>query len=309
MKDRSIEKPKILIIQGPTGIGKTAIALGLSRHLPVEIINADSMQFYRHMDIGTSKPAPEEQEAVPHHLFSIVNPDEQFNAAQFVERAGKAIADIVSRNAIPLVVGGTGLYIRALTGGLCHAPEADESLRSELRREGRHILYERLQAIDPDAAQRINPNDLVRIIRALEVYYLTGEPLSRHQRSHRFQDEPYACLKIGLAGDRKILYGLIEQRVDQMIARGLEQEVRALIDRGFAPSLRAMQSIGYRQMSACVQGSISLDEAAAEIKKQTKRFAKRQLTWLRHDAGIVWISLPDKTGELDVQVKKFLDRG
>lgn len=307
MRGCLIEKQKIIVIQGPTGVGKTAVALGLSEKLPIEIINADSMQFYRYMDIGTSKPTPEEQKAVPHHLFSIVNPDESFNAAQFMQRGRQAADEILSRDRIPVVVGGTGLYIKALTKGLFAVPEGYENLRKELRKKSREELFERLRDVDHEASLRINPNDTVRIVRALEVYYLTGEPISRHHRKHRFQDAPYRCLKICLTRDRESLYRRIERLVDQMMEKGFLQEVRSLIDMGYSHQIKPLRSIGYSQMVKCIQGQISREEAVSQIKKESKRFAKRQLTWFRHDPELIWIELPEKAGEAEGLAKKFLN--
>lgn len=307
MAPRSIDKPKIVVVQGPTGVGKTAVVMDLAEHLPVEIINADSMQCYRHMDIGTAKPSPDEQKRVPHHLFSIVNPDEQYTAARFMEQGRAVIGEILSRGNIPLVVGGTGFYIKALTRGLFDAPEGDAALREQLRKENRKDLYARLQEADPFSAQRINPNDLVRIIRALEIWYLTGEPLSRHQQRHKFQDDPYSCLKICFNRDRKNLYKRIELRVERMMERGLEHEVRRLIAMGYSPGLRSMQSIGYRQMADYVQGGVSMGETVAQIQKETKRYAKRQLTWFRHDPDIIRVMLPGHYAEIEPLVKNFLN--
>jgi tRNA dimethylallyltransferase len=305
-----IEKPKIVIIQGPTGVGKTEVALSLAHAVPAEIINADSLQVYRLLDIGTAKPSRAQQQAVPHHLISIVSPDEDFNAAAFKERARAIIADIRCRGALPLVVGGTGLYIRALTRGLCNAPEKDEALRQRLkeqaRQEGSKSLYTLLQACDPVAAQKIKPTDLVRIIRALEVFYLTGVPLSAHHRAHAFGDMPYTFLKIGLSRSRNELYQRIETRIDQMLAAGLLGEVQAVLDKGYAATLKPLQSIGYKQMVAFIEGRCSWDEAVRQMKKATKQLAKRQLTWFQHDPEIRWIKLPEEEPLIPALVKNFL---
>jgi tRNA dimethylallyltransferase len=268
------------------------------------------MQVYRYLDIGTSKPAPAQQETVPHHLLSIVNPDEDFSAAQFKEHARQAIADISGRGLLPLVVGGTGLYIRALTRGLFAAPGKNEEFRAQLRsraeREGGESLHRQLQEQDPTAAQKINPRDTMRIIRALEVLYLTGVPISRHQQAHAFDDAPYEVLKIGLLRERDELYRRIEERVEQMLAEGLLKEVAALLSRGYAASLKALQSIGYKQMAAVIEGRLTWEEAVLQMKRDTRRLAKRQLTWFRHDPEIVWITLPDARGEAEKQIKNFL---
>jgi tRNA dimethylallyltransferase len=307
---KHIPKPYVIILQGPTGVGKTEVAFWLAEQFPIEIINADSLQVYRHLDIGTSKPAPDEQQAVPHHLLSIINPDEEFSAAQFKDRARSAITEIISRDALPLVVGGTGLYIRALTRGLCATPGKNEDLRSELRekaqREGTESMFKLLQEKDPLAAQRINPNDLFRIIRALEVFYLTGVPISRHQSAHGFQDIPFETLKLGLMRDRKELYQRIEKRVDQMTGSGLLQEVQSVLKRGYGSQLKALQSIGYKQMVSFLDRRSSWEEAVSQMKRDTKRFAKRQLTWFRRDPEIDWILLPDELSTVATKIKNFL---
>ena len=268
------------------------------------------MQVYRFLDIGTSKPAREQQQAVPHHVLSIINPDEDFSAAQFKEKARAAIADIASRGSLPLIVGGTGLYIRALTRGLFAAPEKNEALRQEFkekaRREGSESLFRLLLEKDPAAAQKIKPNDLVRIIRALEVLYLTGVPISAHQQMHGFLDSPYAALKIGLTRNRKELYQRIEMRVERMLAAGLLHEVQSVLNKGYAATLKPMQSIGYKQMASFIEGGVSWDTAVQQMKKETKRFAKRQLTWFRHDPEIDWITLPDEAQAIPKMIKNFL---
>lgn len=300
-------KPGIIVLQGPTGVGKTDAALALAREVPVEIVNADSMQFYRHMDIGTSKPSTEQQTIVPHHLFSIIDPDEGFNAARYMELGRKSIEEILARNKVPLVVGGTGLYIRALTRGLVNAPDRDEALRRDLRKRDPISLYAELKRVDPPTARRLNPGDTVRIIRALEVFYLTGEPLSALHRKHGFSDVPYRCLKLTLERERSELYRRIEERVDSMIEQGFEQEVRGLLARGYSPELRPMQSIGYRQMIAYLHGRTSREAAVNEIKKETKRFAKRQMTWFRHDSEAVTVRLPSEQGRIVELIKNFLN--
>jgi tRNA dimethylallyltransferase len=301
------EKQKIIILQGPTGVGKSAVALDLARAISAEIINADSMQFYRHMDIGTAKPAPQELSAIPHHLFSVVNPDEQYNAARFMREAGGLIADISRRGRVPLLVGGTGLYIRALTRGLSSAPPADEALRKELLSIDKEGLYKILQNVDPEAAAHISCNDSVRIVRAIEVYRITGETLSQHNLRHRFQDQAYACLKLCLTRNRGELYALIEARVERMIEAGLISEVENLFALGYGPELRPLCSIGYKQIAQYIRGGLSLAEAVSLIQRDSRHFAKRQLTWLRHDPENVWIELPGGAADVARHAKKFLN--
>jgi tRNA dimethylallyltransferase len=268
------------------------------------------MQVYRYLDIGTSKPSPAEQRLVPHHLLSIINPDEEFSAAQFKELARRAISDISSRGLLPLVVGGTGLYIRALTRGLFPSPAKSEELRAALRHraqsEGTKSLYRLLQEQDPLSAQKINPHDMLRIIRALEVLHLTGVPISRHQQEHAFDDAPYEVLKIGLMRERTELYRRIDERAGQMIGEGLLEEVRTVLARGYASALKSLQSIGYKQIASFVEGRMTWEEALQEMKRDTRRFAKRQLTWFRHDPDIEWIMLPEGLHEAAVKVKNFL---
>ena len=268
------------------------------------------MQVYRFLDIGTSKPAADQQQAVPHHVLSIINPDEDFSAAQFKEKAREAIADITGRGLLPLIVGGTGLYIRALTRGLFSAPGKNEALRQEFkeqaRREGGESLFKLLQEKDPVSAQKIKPNDLVRIIRALEVLYLTGVPISAHHQTHGFLDAPYTVLKIGLTRQREELYQRIETRVENMIAAGLLQEVQSVLDKGCPSALKSLQSIGYKQMTAFIEHRISWDVAVQQMKTETKRLAKRQLTWFRHDPEITWLMLPDEAPAIPALIKNFL---
>jgi tRNA dimethylallyltransferase len=301
------DKLKLIVLQGPTGVGKTDVALDLARAISAEIINADSMQFYRHMDIGTSKPSYREQSDIPHHLFSVVNPDEQFNAARFMREARLIIADIARRGRVPLLVGGTGLYVRALTRGLSSAPARDEAVRQELCSLGKDELFKRLVQVDPEAAARINPNDMVRLVRALEVYRLTGATLTQHNRAHGFQEELYDCLKLCLTRNRDELYSLIGQRVDGMIQQGLIKEVETLFSLGYGPGLRPLRSIGYKQIGLYLTGMISLAEAVSRIQRETRRFAKRQLTWLRHDSDNIWIDLPGQTAEVERLARKFLN--
>ncbi len=300
-------KPEVIIIQGPTGVGKSSVAVDLARRFSAEIINADSMQFYRHLDIGTAKPGPEELSSVRHHLFSVVDPDEHFDAGRFSAEGRRLIEEITSRGNTPLVVGGTGLYIRALTGGLSPSPPADRALRERLRAQPAAALYERLQRLDPEYAAAVHKNDTVRIVRALEVYYQTGSTFSEHHRRHRFSDSPYRCLQIGLRMDREALYRIINRRVDAMMSRGFMDEVRGLLSAGYSPELKSLQSIGYKQMVSCARGEISSEDAVAEIKKQTRRYAKRQLTWFRKADGIVWFTLPGQRAAIGRAVKKFLN--
>jgi tRNA dimethylallyltransferase len=301
----------LIVIVGPTAVGKSALALQLARQFGLEIVNADSMQVYRGMDIGSAKPSPEERNLVPHHLIDIRNPDADYSAARFLEEARRTISELAERGRHALVVGGTGLYIQSLLHGLFPAPPADKQLREGLRRlereKGTWHLHRQLAEVDPEAASRIHPNDTFRVIRALEIYRLTGTAISEHQRRHRFSDSAFTALKIGLMRDRQEIYRRIEARVDSMISAGLEEEVKQLLAHGYAPSVKAFQSLGYQQMLSCIQGEITRDEAIRMIKTNTKRYAKRQLTWFRKDQEIKWRTLPEPTAAVEELLRKFLN--
>jgi len=300
------DKKKLIIIEGPTGVGKTSAALSLVRELPVEFINADSMQVYRYMDIGTSKPDPGELLIAPHHLISIVDPDEDFDAAKFMSLGRKIIDDVFLRGNIPVVVGGTALYVRALTKGIFEAPGKNESFRKKLMVVENKDLHKKLAEIDPETALRVNPNDRVRTVRALEVYFMTGESITAHHDKHRFEDQPYDCLRLCLNRDREALYGLIERRVEEMMRLGFLNEVDGLLNMGYSPQLKSMQSIGYKQLVCHLIDKISLAESVAQIKTESRRFAKRQLTWFRKDPDISWVKLPERNCDIMDIIKNFL---
>ena len=303
-------KPKIVIVLGPTAVGKTELALAVAPKVNAEIVNADSQQVYRYLDIGTGKPSKPERERVRHHLIDVVNPDEDFNAARYRQLAAASIDEIHKRGAKVLVSGGTGLYLKALTGGLFSGPSQDTELRANLEREiaqiGLAALYDRLIAIDPGANTKIHPNDRQRIIRALEVYQSTGRPLSEWQNEHRFQEEAFQILKIGLARTRAELYDLINRRSESMIRAGLLDEVRGLMERGYELDLKPLRSVGYRQMGEVIEGIKGLPEAIAEMKQETRRLAKRQLTWFRSDPEIRWFHPEKQEREIGELVQAFL---
>ena len=303
-------KPKIVIVLGPTAVGKTELALAVAPKVNAEIVNADSQQVYRYLDIGTGKPSKPERERVRHHLIDVVNPDEDFNAARYRQLAAASIDEIHKRGAKVLVSGGTGLYLKALTGGLFSGPGQDTELRANLEREiaqiGLAALYDRLIAIDPGANTKIHPNDRQRIIRALEVYQSTGRPLSEWQNEHRFQEEAFQVLKIGLARARDELYDLISRRSESMIRAGLLDEVRGLMERGYELDLKPLRSVGYRQMGEVIEGIKGLPEAMAEMKQETRRLAKRQLTWFRSDPEIRWFHPEKQEREIGESVQAFL---
>jgi tRNA dimethylallyltransferase len=297
-------KPSLVIISGPTCVGKTDVAIALAEPLGGEIISADAMQVYRYMDIGTAKPTRQEQARVPHHLIDVVEPNELFSAALFKTMADAVIRDLHQKGRPIFVVGGTGLYIKALTRGLFPAQQQDGLIRKRLRGEaetlGLDALHQRLQEVDPAAAARIHPNDTYRIIRALEVHQVTGRPISHYQKVHGFLDFRYTILKIGLTPDRNILYDWINSRVDLMLASGLLEEVNWLLDQGYPSTLKSMRSIGYRHMTDYLRGRTPWDETVRLFKRDTRRYAKRQLTWFRADPEILWL----EPGQIDIMRKK-----
>jgi tRNA dimethylallyltransferase len=305
------DKQRIVVICGPTAVGKTAAGIEVAAAVGGEIVSADSMQVYRYMDIGTAKPTAAEQAAVRHHLVDVADPDEPFDAAAYAQLGRRALAELARRGRVPVVVGGTGLYIKALLQGLFQAQAGDPALRARLRAEaqaeGTAALHARLETCDPRTAARLHPNDRVRVLRALEVFEATGRPISELQGAHRFGDEPYRTLKIGLTLDRSALYGRIDRRVEAMLAAGLEEEVRALLARGYGPRLKPMQSIGYSHLTALIAGTVSREECIRTLQRDTRRFAKRQLTWFRADRDILWLS-PDRTAEMIQRSKEFLHR-
>jgi tRNA dimethylallyltransferase len=284
-------RPPLLVIVGPTAAGKSDLAVDLARELDAEVVSADSMQVYRHFDVGTGKLAPEEQRGVPHHLIDVVNPDEHFSAARFVELADLAIGEVASRGRQVVIAGGTGLYVRALLQGLFEAPQPSEEIREQHRRLrdelGTVAMHEQLADLDPEAASRINPNDFIRISRALEVYEQLGRPISELHRSHRFAERRYPSVMIGLAPPRQQLRERIEKRVDQMMARGWLDEVRHLVEIGYGAS-HPMGALGYRHLLQHLNRSLDLGEAVRQTKRDTWRFAKRQLNWFGTEHGICW---------------------
>ena len=305
-------KPKLLIVPGPTAVGKSEIALQLAPSINSEIVNADSQQVYRHMDIGTGKPSREAQQRVRHHLIDIVDPDEEFNAAFYRQLATAAIDDIQKRGKNVLVCGGTGLYLKALTHGLFMGPGQDTELRrgleQELKENGLTALYQRLVEIDASVLSSIHPNDRQRIIRALEVYHSTGKPIGVWQKEHAFQEEPFEVLKIGLMRGRAELYDLINRRSEQMLESGLLDEVRGLVSRGYNLELKPLRSVGYRQIGEVLQGGKTVVEALDEMKQETRRLAKRQLTWYRADTDIHWYHPEKQQDEILGAARKFLER-
>jgi len=278
---------------GPTAIGKTELSLAIAERFSCEIIGVDSMQVYRYMDIGTAKPTIEEQKRVPHHLIDVVDPDVDYSVGRYVDDAEQAIQIVEQNNHVPLLVGGTGMYLRGLVDGLAEFQTTDPSVRENLKlslaeRDGRQQLFNELVRLDPESAARIHPNDSQRLLRALEIYQTTGIPWSQHllreQKDKKFQN----ILKIGLTCDRDVLFGRINSRVGQMIDQGLEKEVRKLLAQGYHKNLKSMQAIGYRHMVHFLAGDWTFAETLELLARDTRHYAKRQYTWFRNDPEILW---------------------
>lgn len=295
-------KPLVAIV-GPTAIGKSRIGIEVAKALQTEILTADSCQVYRGMDIGTDKPTVPERQGVPHRLIDLVEPDQSFNVGDFRRHALQEISRLHSQGLLPLVVGGTGLYIRGLLRGLCPGPPANWPIRHALRQEaterGWPFLHEKLQRVDPDLAQRLHPNDQPKVLRGLEVFHTLGIPLSKMQQQHQFQETPYPFLLIGLTMERQALNRRIDARVECEIEKGLVQETQRLIQQGYSRNLGSMKGLGYRQFSGYLAGDYSYDEAVRLLKRDTRHFAKRQMTWFRKEPEIYW--LPIEESEIPAQ--------
>jgi tRNA dimethylallyltransferase len=307
------ERPPVVVVTGPTSAGKTTLAIELALRFDGEIVNADSMQVYRYMDIGTAKPTLEQRARAPHHLLDVATPDENYSAGRYAREARAAAAAIHARGRLVLLVGGTGLYIRAFLEGLLDGAEADPELRADLEAEHARALaagdedrlHRRLRTLDPETAEEIHPRDVRRCVRALELCLTTGEPASERRRAHGFADRPYRSLHLALDPGRARLDARIDAHCVQMIERGLLREVRSLRARGYGPELRPMQAIGYRHMQPVVEGSATLADALVEMQRDTRRFARRQRTWLRKVPGAVWTDPADAAGVMK-NVEAFL---
>ncbi len=304
------ERHKIVIIAGPTASGKTEVGIRLAEALRGEIISADSVQIYRHMDVGSAKPTFDDRQRAPHHMLDIRDPDENFSAGDYVDEARKSIDKILQRGRLPLVVGGTGLYIRLLIGGVVELPPAHPELRRKLRgekQESEGALYARLKEIDPETARKTGPRNIARIIRALEVFEITGKNMSTVQKEHSFRDRLYEHLFIGLAPDRPILYERIDNRVDSMIKGGLFEEVERLYELGYCRELKSMQSLGYRHAGMVLAGELDPKSATDLMKRDTRHYAKRQFTWFRSEPEVLWFD-PKEIKGIGLMVDNFLGK-
>ena len=311
-------KPDILVICGPTASGKTALAVALAQRFGGEVVSADSMQVYRRMDIGTAKPTPEEMGGVPHHMLDVADPEENYSVARYVQEAVPIVDDILARGKLPIIAGGTGLYIDNLAAGREFAPfEPDSGLRETLQQrvkdEGLPALRAQLEQVDPDAAARIHPNDEKRTVRALEVFLSTGKTITRHDRESREAPNRYTPLTIALNfRERSDLWERIDRRVDEMMARGLEGEVRRLLADGVPRSCTSMQAIGYKELAAAILEGRSISEGAEEVKLRSRQYAKRQLTWFRRNKQAYWFNwekIPDFSAAVSFSTKVIMDYG
>jgi tRNA dimethylallyltransferase len=299
--------PRLVVIVGPTGAGKTRLAMRLAEHTGGEVVSADSQQVYAGMDIGTGKVTADERARVPHHVVDVVRPDEDMTAQRFVELADRAIAEVAARGRPVIVCGGTGLYVRALLLGLFAGPPASPELRAELtaiaRRDGAAALHAELARVDPASAAKIDRNDEKRIVRALEVYRLTGEAMSAHQARHDHRSTPprYQARLVGLAPPREALYQAIDQRVEAMIEAGLEREVAELRTLGYLPPLRSQQAIGYAELHDVADGRVARARAIELIKRNSRHYARRQLSWYRTDPAIGWHADPGAVDLADLE--------
>lgn len=303
-----VKKRPLVILTGPTAVGKTALSIALAKAIGGEIISADSMQVYRHMDIGSAKVTPEEMEGVPHYLIDVLEPDQEFNVVVFQELAKQAAAKIYSRGHIPIVVGGTGFYIQALVYDIDFTENDEDTafrrtLEEQAKREGAEALYERLRAVDPESCESIHAHNIKRVIRAIEFYEKTGKKISEHNREQRQNDSPYNFAYFVLNDDRERIYERINGRVDLMMAQGLVEEVRALRESGCRKDMVSMQGLGYKELLSYLEGETSLEEAVYLIKRDTRHFAKRQLTWFRREKEVIWV---DKT-VFDYDSQKILN--
>lgn len=310
--EQAAEKKPLIVLTGPTAVGKTALSIQLARRIGGEIISADSMQVYRHMDIGTAKIRLEEMDGVPHHLIDILEPTEDFNVVRFQALARAAAEDIYSRGKIPIMAGGTGFYIQALLNDIDFT-QIDENtqFREEMERlaaeQGAEVLHERLRAVDPESAEAIHANNVKRVIRALEYYEQTGEKISAHNEAERAKTSPYHFFYYVLNTDRTVLYERIEKRIDEMMEEGLVEEVRQLQAMGCRRDSVAMQGLGYKEILDYLDGACTLEDAIYKIKRDTRHFAKRQITWFKREKHVTWINKKDYNYDEDKILEVMLE--
>jgi len=297
LSETQVRFKPVVVIVGPTAVGKSRIAVEVAKAFETEVLTADSRQVYRGMDVGTDKPTPEERQGIPHRLIDLVGPDESFNAGLYRRQAIDEIERLYRDRRLPLVVGGTGLYVRTLLKGLCDAPPTDPIVRAALKQEaedqGHDRLYARLVEVDPVAASRLHPRDESKVLRALEVYQLSGRRMSEFQQEHGFAERPFSTLMIGLNRDRDALYRRIEERIDWQLAHGLIEETKQLLDQGYQRDSAAMKGLGYRQVAEHLAGAYDSAEMVRRFKRDTRRFSKRQMTWFRKEPGIQWLTIEE----------------
>jgi tRNA dimethylallyltransferase len=297
LSELQLRHKPVVVIMGPTAVGKSRVAVEVAKAFETEVLAADSRQVYCGMDIGTDKPSREERQAVPHRLIDLVNPDEAFNAGLYRRQAVNEMERLYRDGCLPLLVGGTGFYVRTLLKGLCDAPQSDPDVREVLLREakdqGYDHLYARLVEVDPAAAARLHPRDESKVIRALEVFQLSGRRMSEFQREHGFAERPFSALIIGLNRDRAALYRRIEERIDWQLAHGLIEETRRLLTQGYQRSSAAMKGLGYRQVAEHLAGEYDGIEMVRRFKRDTRHFSKRQMTWFRKEPGIQWLMIEE----------------
>ena len=307
-----MDKTPLIVVAGPTASGKTGLAIDICKAVNGQVVSADSMQIYKHMDIGTAKPSQQEQDGIVHHLIDIVPPTENFSLADYVNVAHETIAQVHGTGMAPVMAGGTGLYIDTVINNIDLAEtEKDEALRQELAafaaKHGNEALHEKLKQPDPESHARLHPNDVKRVVRALEVLYTSGQTISEHNRASRNRPSPYSALMMGIQWPREELYRRIDLRVDQMMCQGLLQEVETLVAAGLNETHTAMQAIGYKELLQYLAGSISQEEAIEKIKMESRRYAKRQLSWFARHGEMLWFA-PDQVEQAVMAAKTFLQQ-
>jgi tRNA dimethylallyltransferase len=311
LTEAQVRRKPLVVIVGPTAVGKSRVAVEVARRLETDILTADSRQVYRGMDVGTDKPPVAARQGIVHHLIDLVDPDEAFNAGLYRRHAIQLIETLHQRRRLPLLVGGTGLYVRILLQGLCEAPPSNPLVRAQLceeaREQGLDRLYARLVGADPLTAAKLHPRDASKIIRALEVHRVSGIPISSFQAEHNFAERPFSALVIGLNREREHLYRCIEARIDWQLANGLVEETSALLGRGYSRHGAALTGLGYRHVAAYLAGEYDWQEMVTRFKRDTRRFAKRQLTWFRRQDGTTWLMIPESE-PLEATVARVMGR-